>query len=161
MSPGNFRSPGAFIFERSKELLKKTITYVDYDGNKRTEDHYFNLSKAELTEMEMSENGGFDKFIEQIVKTENNKEIYRLFKEIILMSYGEKSYDGKHFIKKKTVDGQTIYLRDQFEQTEAFSELVMELFSSENAAADFINQVIPKELSEQMADKLNAPSENK
>lgn len=142
-------------------MLKKTITYVDYDGNKRTEDHYFNLSKAELTEMEMSENGGFDKFIEQIVKTENNKEIYRLFKEIILMSYGEKSYDGKHFIKKKTVDGQTIYLRDQFEQTEAFSELVMELFSSENAAADFINQVIPKELSEQMADKLNAPSENK
>lgn len=142
-------------------MLKKTITYVDYDGNKRTEDHYFNLSKAELTEMEMSENGGFDKFIEQIVKTENNKEIYRLFKEIILMSYGEKSYDGKHFIKKKTVDGQTIYLRDQFEQTEAFSELVMELFSSENAASDFINQVIPKELSEQLADKLNAPSESK
>ena len=110
--------------------------------------------------MEMSENGGFDKFIEQIVKTENNKEIYRLFKEIVLMSYGEKSYDGKHFIKKKTVDGQTIYLRDQFEQTEAFSELIMELFSSENAAADFISQVIPKELSEQMADKLNAPSAN-
>lgn len=141
-------------------MLKKTITYVDYDGNKRTEEHYFNLSKAELTEMEMSENGGFDKFIEQIVKTENNKEIYRLFKEIVLMSYGEKSYDGKHFIKKKTVDGQTVYLRDQFEQTEAFSELIMELFSSENAAADFISQVIPKELSEQMADKLNAPSVN-
>lgn len=132
-------------------MLKKKIEYTDYDGNKRSEECYFNLSKAELTEMELSENGGFDKYIEKIVEAQNNKKIYNLFKEIVLMSYGEKSHDGKYFIKKKVVDGETIRLRDEFEQTEAFSELIMELISSEDAAAKFINAVVPKELAEDIA----------
>lgn len=133
-------------------MLKKTIKYVDYDGNERIEEYYFNLSKAELTEMEMSENGGFDKFIEKIIEEQDNKQIYALFKELVLMSYGEKSYDGKHFIKKKMMDGQMIRLRDMFEQTEAFTELMMELISGgETAASDFINKVVPKELADQIA----------
>ena len=138
-------------------MLKKTIKYVDYDGNEREEEHYFNLSKAELTEMEMSENGGFDKFIEKIIEEQDNKKIYALFKELVLMSYGEKSYDGKHFIKKKMVDGQMIRLRDMFEQTEAFTELMMEMLAGgENAASDFINKVVPKELAEKIAAQMTA-----
>ena len=135
-------------------MLKKTIKYMDFDGNERSDECYFNLSKTELTEMEMSENGGFDKYIEKIVETKDTKKIYQMFKEIVLMSYGEKSYDGKHFIKKKTVDGQVIRLRDEFEQTGAFDELMMELFSDEKASADFINHVVPKELAESMAKQI-------
>lgn len=132
-------------------MLKKTIKYTDFDGNERSDECYFNLSKSELTEMEMSENGGFDKYIEKIVETKDTKKIYQMFKEIVLMSYGEKSYDGKHFIKKKTVDGQVIRLRDEFEQTGAFDELMMELLSDEKASADFINHVVPMELAVMMA----------
>lgn len=135
-------------------MLKKTIKYVDFDGNERSDECYFNLSKSELTEMEMSENGGFDKYVEKIVETKDTKKIYQMFKEIVLMSYGEKSYDGKHFVKKKTVDGEVIRLRDEFEQTGAFDELMMELLSDEKASADFINNVIPKELAESMAKQL-------
>lgn len=135
-------------------MLKKTIKYTDFDGNERSDECYFNLSKSELTEMEMSENGGFDKYIEKIVETKDTKKIYQMFKEIVLMSYGEKSYDGKHFIKKKTVDGEVIRLRDEFEQTGAFDELMMELLSDEKASADFINNVVPKELAENMAKQL-------
>lgn len=137
-------------------MLKKTIKYTDFDGNERSDECYFNLSKSELTEMEMSENGGFDKYIEKIVETKDTKKIYQMFKEIVLMSYGEKSYDGKHFVKKKTVDGQTIRLRDEFEQTGAFDELMMELLSDEQASADFVNHVVPKELAENMAKQLAA-----
>lgn len=135
-------------------MLKKTIKYVDFDGNERSDECYFNLSKSELTEMEMSENGGFDKYLEKIVETKDTKKIYQMFKEIVLMAYGEKSYDGKHFIKKKTVDGQVIRLRDEFEQTGAFDELMMELLSDEKASADFINNVVPKELAENMAKQI-------
>lgn len=135
-------------------MLKKTIKYTDFDGNERSDECYFNLSKSELTEMEMSENGGFDKYIEKIVETKDTKKIYQMFKEIVLMAYGEKSYDGKHFIKKKTVDGQVIRLRDEFEQTGAFDELMMELLSDEKASADFINNVVPKELAENMAKQI-------
>ena len=132
-------------------MLKKTIKYADFDGNERSDECYFNLSKSELTEMEMSENGGFDKYIEKIVETKDMKKIYQIFKELVLMSYGEKSYDGKHFIKKKTVDGEVIRLRDEFEQTGAFDELMMELLSDEKASADFINHVVPMELAVNMA----------
>ena len=132
-------------------MLKKTIKSIDFDGNERVDECYFNMSKSELTEMEMSEQGGFDKYVEKIVETKDTKQIYQIFKEIVLMSYGEKSHDGKYFIKKKTVDGQIIRLRDEFEQTAAFDELMMELLSDEKASADFVNNIIPKELAENVA----------
>lgn len=135
-------------------MLKKSISYVDYDGNKRTDECYFNLSKAELTEMELSESGGLDKFVEKIVETQDNKRIYKLFKEIILNAYGEKSHDGKHFIKKKTVDGEVIRLRDEFEQTEAFSELMMEMLGDEKAAGEFITRILPQELADEVSKQL-------
>lgn len=117
-------------------MLKKTITYVDYDDQERTEDFYFNLSKAEVTEMELKAQGGIKKQLERIVAANNNKEIVETFKEIILSAYGEKSPDGKRFIKSQE-------LRDAFVQTEAYSVLFMEFCENELAAADFITAILP------------------
>lgn len=137
-------------------MIKKSIPYTDYDGNQRTDECYFNLNKAELAEMEVSESGGFDKFLEKVVESQDTKKIYAIFKEIILMSYGEKTHDGKHFLKKKTIDGEVIRLRDEFEQTEAFSELIMEMLSNEDAAANFVTGVLPKELADEVAKQITA-----
>ena len=125
-------------------MLKKTITYVDYDGNERTEDKYFNLSKSELMEMQLSENGGLDKVLEKMIAEQDNAKLAELFKKIITLSYGEKSIDGKRFIKKPE-------LTEEFLQTEAYSVLFMELITSTEEVAEFIKGVLPKDLQEEAA----------
>jgi hypothetical protein len=117
-------------------MLKKTITYVDYDGNERTEDFYFNLTKAEVAEMEMSTEGGMVKTLQKIVAEKDAKRIIESFKDLILRSYGEKSPDGKRFVKNQQV-------RDSFAQTEAYSVLFMELASNAESAATFVNSIVP------------------
>lgn len=117
-------------------MLKKTIKYVDFDNNERTEDFYFNLTKAEVTEMEMSTEGGLVKMIEKIVATQDAKRIIEIFKDLILRSYGEKSPDGRRFVKSQE-------LRDAFSQTEAYSELFMELATNAEKAAAFVNGIVP------------------
>ncbi len=119
-------------------MLKKNIKYVDYDGIDRAEDFYFNLNKAEIVELELGTTGGLTKTLEKIVQEKDNKRIVEYFKAIILKAYGEKSADGRRFIKSQE-------LRDAFEQTEAYSELFMELSSNAKAAADFISGIVPKE----------------
>ena len=119
-------------------MLKKNIKYVDYDGNARAEDFYFNLNKAEIVELELGTTGGLTKTLEKIVQEKDNKRIVEYFKVIILKAYGEKSADGRRFIKSQE-------LRDSFEQTEAYAELFMELSSNAKAAADFISGIVPKE----------------
>lgn len=118
-------------------MLKKTITYVDYDGKERIEDFYFNLTKAEITEMELSEEGGLIKTIERVVAEEDGAKIIEIFKDLILKSYGEKSLDGKRFIKSDK-------LKEEFSQTEAYSELFMELATNEEKASEFVNGIVPK-----------------
>ena len=125
-------------------MLKKTITYVDYDGNERTEDHYFNLSKAELIEMRYTENGGLEKYIEKIISEQDNSKLLVLFKNIVLKSYGQKSLDGKRFIKSEE-------LTNEFIQSEAYSELFVELMDAEKCA-EFFNSIIPKDLLEDADD---------
>lgn len=120
-------------------MLKKTVTYVDYNGVERTEDFYFNLSKAEVTEMELSVEGGFSKMLEEIVKSNDNARILELFKEMVLKAYGEKSADGRRFVKSKE-------LAEAFSQTEAYSEIFMELALDEKAAAAFVNGIMPANL---------------
>ena len=120
-------------------MLKKTVTYVDYNGVERTEDFYFNLSKAEVTEMELSIEGGFSKMLEEIVKSNDNVRIVELFKEMVLKAYGEKSADGRRFVKSKE-------LSEAFSQTEAYSEIFMELALDEKAAAAFVNGIMPANL---------------
>ena len=117
-------------------MLKKTIKYVDSNGVERTEDFYFNLSKAELAEMELSVDGGMSKMIENISKTNDAPSVVKFFKEIILKSYGEKSEDGKRFKKSEE-------LSESFSQTEAYSEMFMEFFTDTESAISFINNIIP------------------
>lgn len=117
-------------------MYKKTIKYVDYDGEEREEDFYFNLTKAELIEMESSISGGLKKMIETAVASKDQPTIMRLFKDIVLKSYGVKSSDGKRFIKSEE-------LSTEFSQTEAYSEMFMELATNADAAATFINGILP------------------
>lgn len=121
-------------------MIKKTIKYTDYNGVERTEDYYFNLNKAEVIEMEVSVEGGYSELIDRIIKTNDNREIVNVLKTIILKSYGEKSIDGKRFMK---VDDNGNPLYRKFEDTEAFVELYMELANNAKEAAEFINAVIP------------------
>ena len=118
-------------------MFKKTIEYTDFNGEKRKEDFYFNLSKAELLEMQLSKDGGLKDFLEKIVKTKDVPKLVEMFKKIILMSYGEKSADGKHFMKSEEI-------RQSFACTEAYSELFMELATNSDAAAEFINALLPE-----------------
>ena len=120
-------------------MIKKTITYEDYMGNERTEDFYFNLSKAELTEMELGITGGFSAMVEKITKAKDTPAIVKVFKELLLKSIGVKSPDGRRFIKSDQI-------REEFEQTEAYSQLFMLLATDADAAAEFVNGVLPKSL---------------
>lgn len=133
-------------------MLKKTINYVDYDGNEREEDFYFNLTKAELMEMSLSTSGGLDKYIERITKAQDTAKLIELFKDIIIKSYGVKSDDGKRFIKKPE-------LTEEFTQTEAYSDLFTTLATDENEAAAFINGIMPKELIDAAKEEVNKPAE--
>lgn len=133
-------------------MFKKTIEYEDYEGNQRKEDFYFNLSKAELVDF-LTTSGGYtiDKVLERLVKSANQKEIMQIFKDLIYKSYGEKSLDGRRFVKSKEV-------KDNFVETEAYSVLYMELVSDAKKAGDFIRGVIPKDYAQAITEQLSDPS---
>lgn len=118
-------------------MLKETRTYVDYNGVERTEDFYFNLSKAELSELELTTPGGFQSLIQSVTETKDVPGLVKIFKQIILMAYGEKSADGRRLMKSEEIS-------KAFSETEAYSDLFMELVSDADKAAAFINGVIPK-----------------
>ena len=99
-------------------MLKKTITYVDYNGTERTEDFYFNLSKAEIMEMEIGTTGGLAETIKKVVDAKDAPAIIKIFKDLVLKAYGEKSLDGRRFIKSET-------LSNEFSQTEAYAQIFM------------------------------------
>ena len=120
-------------------MLKKTIKYTDYDGNEREEDFYFNVNKAEVTEMELSKQGGLSEYIKRIVAAQDAPSLVELFKELICKSYGEKSLDGKRFVKSKE-------LTEEFTQTEAYAELFVELASNAEEATKFVNGIMPKNM---------------
>ncbi len=120
-------------------MLTKTMTYTDFDGNERTEDFLFNLTDAELVELEFSEVGGFEQAVKRIIDAADNKEIVRIVKDIILKAYGVKSSDGKRFIKNDEI-------RESFAQSQAYSNLFMELASDDKAAAAFMNGLVFKKI---------------
>ena len=127
-------------------MIKKTITYTDYNGNERTENFYFGLNKAEIMDMELSVTGGMRQLLQMIIDKQDIPKIIEAFKKIIKMSYGEKSPDGRRFIKSEE-------LTEAFVQTEAYSELYMELISDADAAANFINGIVPADIGAAMASK--------
>lgn len=118
-------------------MIRKTIKYTDYDGEEREEDFYFNLSKAELMEMQLTTPGGMEQLINKITKEKDTKRLWEIFKDIICRSYGEKSPDGKRFVKSPE-------LTQAFLQTEAFTELIMELATNADTAAEFMNGIVPQ-----------------
>lgn len=123
-------------------MLKKTITYTDFNGEEVSEDFFFHLSKAELVELELSYRDGLQETIKRIVEAEDGKAIIAEFKKIILGSYGQRSPDGRRFIKNQA-------LREEFESTEAYSTLFMELVTDAEKAAEFVRGVIPQDLAEE------------
>lgn len=132
-------------------MIKKTVTYDDYNGFSRTEDFYFNLTKAEVMEMQLSTVGGLDTMLKKLVATNDMPSIIKVFKDLVLKAYGEKSPDGRRFIKNDE-------LRSEFEQTEAYSIIFMELATDDKAAAEFINGIVPKDLADQANLKEVAPA---
>lgn len=124
-------------------MIKKTMTYTDYNGVSRTEDFYFNLTKAEVMEMEMSTKGGLAETINRIVSTQDQPALIKIFKDLIIRAYGVKSPDGKRFIKNDEVV-------DEFVQTEAFSDLFIELATNAESAAEFVNGIVPAGMAQQM-----------
>lgn len=120
-------------------MLKKTITYENLDGETTSEDFYFNLTKAELAEMELSYDGGFGEYLRKIVDAKSGRQIITAFKEIVGKAYGERSEDGKRFLKSED-------RTNEFLSSEAWSELFMELISEPKAGADFVNAIIPQSM---------------
>ena len=127
-------------------MLKKLIEYTDYNGKQRKENFYFSLNKAELMEMELGTVGGMQNLIQLIIDKQDIPEIIKAFKMIILKSYGEKSADGVRFIKSDE-------LSTAFSQTEAYSNLYMELISDAEKAAAFINGIVPADLMRSAAER--------
>lgn len=122
-------------------MIKETITFEDYNGVTRTEDFHFNLTKAEVMEMEMSQHGGMAEMIQRIVAEQNAPAIIKIFKDLVLKAYGKKSDDGRRFIKNEQ-------LREEFSQTEAYSQLFMKLATDADAAAKFVNGIMPADLAD-------------
>ena len=125
-------------------MLKRDITYEDYNGEQVTETFYFNLTKSEIIELEVSYKGGLEGFIQAIIQAEDNKTLVAEFKKIVLLSYGEKTPDGKRFVKNDE-------LREAFSQTAAYDSLFMELAMNDESAANFIKGIIPSDLSREVA----------
>ena len=119
-------------------MLKKTVTYTDYNGVERTESFYFNLTKAEIVEMELGVDGGWTARMQKIIDSKDGPTIMREFKKLIMMSYGEKSEDGKRFVKSKE-------LSEKFIQTEAYNTIFMEIVTDSKAAAEFANGILPED----------------
>ena len=125
-------------------MIKKTMTYTDYNGIERTEDFFFNLTKSEIMKMEMSVQGGMAEMINRIVNAKDVPAIMEVFEDLIRKAYGVKSADGKRFIK----DPQ---LTAEFMQTEAYDQLFMELATDADAASKFVNGIVPQEMAKQIA----------
>lgn len=127
-------------------MLKKSITYQDFNGDQVTETFYFNLTKTELIDMELKYNDGMTKTLERIISTQDPKVMIPEFQKLILASYGVKSEDGKRFIKSEV-------LREEFSQMAAYDALFMELATDDKAAAAFVNGIVPKDLVSRDQDK--------
>ena len=136
---------GLILFKSKGEntMYTRTIKYTDYNGVEREEKFSFNLTKAEIMEMEMSEVGGLTETINRIVAAQDAPQLIKLFKDLILRAYGEKSADGKRFIKNDEI-------KEAFSQTEAYSILFMELAQDADKASEFVNGIIPADLSKEL-----------
>lgn len=128
-------------------MIKKTITYTDYFGVERTEDFYFNLSKAELLDLQYSRNGGLDQWAASVMEAHDNKRLWELFTDLIAKSYGVRSADGRRFMKSEEIS-------KEFTETEAYSVLMEEFFNNNDSIIAFFNGLV----SGATAEKSDKPS---
>lgn len=126
-------------------MIKITKTYMDFNDNERTEDFFFHLTEAEVMEMQMSTTGGLAEMIQRIVASQDAPAIIKIFKDLVMKAYGVKSPDGREFIKNQQ-------LRDSFAQTQAYSDIFMELATDADAAARFVNGIVPANLAKKAAE---------
>lgn len=131
-------------------MIKETIKYTDFNGNERSEDLYFHLSKADLIELQAKYRGGLKGFLERIVAEQDTEKVYALLTELIMMSCGKRSDDGSRFIKNDQI-------REEFKSSEAFSEIIMSFFTDVEKLTAFINGIIPHDLADQLAKMGQAP----
>lgn len=127
-------------------MHKEVITYTDYDGVERKETFYFNMNEAELIEMQYGTAGGLDKTIKQIIATRDQGALINIFKKLVLDAYGIKSNDGRRFIKEE--NGRR--LSDEFKETPAYPMLFMKLATDDEAAANFLNEIIPSRIAQEV-----------
>lgn len=126
-------------------MVVEKIKYTDFNGVEREEEFMFNLTEAEITEMELTTEGGLSDSIKKIISAQNTPQIIETFKMLLLKSYGEKSADGRRFVKSED-------LSKEFTQTNAYSQLFMKLATDDKAAAAFINGIIPESMRERVAE---------
>lgn len=127
-------------------MYKITESYTDYDGNERKEDFYFNFTEAELAKMELSVTGGLTTIIQRAIDAKDVPSLIKIFEDLISKSYGQKSLDGRRFIKSPEI-------LEEFKQTEAYSQIYMRMATNEKAAAEFVNNVMPKKTLDAAKDK--------
>ena len=124
-------------------MYKSREKYEDYDGNERVEEFYFNLTKAEITDMELTTEGGMSAMLNRIIAAKDTSKLIAVFKDLILRSYGQKSPDGRRFIKSDE-------LTKEFTETPAYSQIYLRLATDDKAATEFVNNVIPKDLQKEV-----------
>ncbi len=124
-------------------MYKIREKYEDYDGNERVEEFYFNLTKAEITDMELTTEGGMSAMLNRIIAAKDTSKLIAVFKDLILRSYGQKSPDGRRFIKSDE-------LTKEFTETPAYSQIYLRLATDDKAATEFVNNVIPKDLQKEV-----------
>lgn len=128
-------------------MLKREIKYTNFDDEEVTETFYFNLSKSELIELEVEREEGMSEWLQAIIETKDHKELIAQFKRLVLLTYGQKSEDGKRFIKNDQ-------LREEFSQTPAYDALFMELALDDGAAVAFIKGIMPKDMAGDLDKKM-------
>jgi hypothetical protein len=143
---------GLFIVKEIFIMLKKTLTYTDFNDVERTEDFYFNLTEAEVADMELTTEGGMATYLQRIIDSKDQAKLIEAFKEIVLKSYGVKSDDGKRFIKSKEIT-------EAFKQTQAYSDIYMALVFDDVEAAEFVNGILPD--AEKLKNKIEAMTNKK
>lgn len=126
-------------------MIEKTIKYTDFNGVKREETFCFHISKAEMSRKEFTTEGGYSNYLQRIVNEKDSAKLYKIFEEMICLSYGEKTDDGKRFVKVK--DGEPLYKRLQ--ESPAYDELIMDLFDAKKAA-EFVKGIFPKDLADKV-----------
>lgn len=132
-------------------MYKKVMNYVDFDGNQRTEEFYFNLTKAEIQKMAYSVEGGLDKLIRKIIETRDYHRLIQLIEDLIARSYGEKSLDGRRFEKSPEI-------LDKFMQTNAYSDLYMELSGDDKKLLEFVKGIIPSDVAAEVEKEIASGS---